>query len=224
MSRSERMSPVDTTWLRMDRPTSLMIIVGVWLLEGPIAINRLEAQLARRTSGSSPVSAAGRVPTGRRLLVRRPELRHCASHQARAAAGTRRQAGARTLCGRSRLRAARSRPSALDDPYRRGVRGRRGAGVPHASCDWRRSRPGRRHDVPRRWSQAQDASRRARARRRRLAAESDGARRGGDQPRNPGLEPRPCTPRSISRAIRCARRTTCATARAWLASSAICSS
>ena len=125
-----------------------------------------------RTSGSSPVPAAGRVPTGRRLLVRRPELRHCASHQARAAAGTRRQAGARTLCGRSRLRAARSRPSALDDPYRRGVRGRRGAGVPHASCDWRRSRPGRRHDVPRRWSQAQDASRRARARRRRLAAES----------------------------------------------------
>lgn len=46
MSHSERMSPVDTTWLRMDRPASLMTIVGVWVLEGPIAINRLEAQLA----------------------------------------------------------------------------------------------------------------------------------------------------------------------------------
>ena len=46
MSHSERMSPVDTTWLRMDRPTSLMIIVGVWVLEGPIAISRLESQLA----------------------------------------------------------------------------------------------------------------------------------------------------------------------------------
>ncbi len=48
MSHSERMSPVDTTWLRMDRPASLMTIVGVWVLEGPVDINRLEAQLADR--------------------------------------------------------------------------------------------------------------------------------------------------------------------------------
>ena len=46
MSHSERMSPVDTTWLRMDRPANLMIILGVWILEGPVAIDRLEAQLA----------------------------------------------------------------------------------------------------------------------------------------------------------------------------------
>ena len=34
MTHSERMSSVDTTWLRMDRPTNLMMIVAVWLLEG----------------------------------------------------------------------------------------------------------------------------------------------------------------------------------------------
>jgi len=34
MSRSERMSSVDTTWLRMDRPNNLMLIVAVWMLEG----------------------------------------------------------------------------------------------------------------------------------------------------------------------------------------------
>ena len=34
MTHSERMSSVDTTWLRMDRPTNLMMLVAVWLLEG----------------------------------------------------------------------------------------------------------------------------------------------------------------------------------------------
>lgn len=29
MPRRERMSAVDTAWLRMDRPTNLMMIVGV---------------------------------------------------------------------------------------------------------------------------------------------------------------------------------------------------
>jgi hypothetical protein len=41
MSRSERMSPVDTWWLRMDRPHNLMTIVTVWILEGPVALDRL---------------------------------------------------------------------------------------------------------------------------------------------------------------------------------------
>jgi diacylglycerol O-acyltransferase / wax synthase len=48
MSHSERMSAVDTTWLRMDRPQNLMIIVGVWMVEGPVALDRLENQLAER--------------------------------------------------------------------------------------------------------------------------------------------------------------------------------
>ena len=49
MSHSERMSSVDTTWLRMDRPENLMIIVAVWILEGPVALDRLENQLGERT-------------------------------------------------------------------------------------------------------------------------------------------------------------------------------
>jgi WS/DGAT/MGAT family acyltransferase len=48
MSRSERMSPVDTTWLRMDRPQNLMLIVAVWILEGPVPLDRVEKQLAER--------------------------------------------------------------------------------------------------------------------------------------------------------------------------------
>lgn len=46
MSHNERMSSVDTTWLRMDRPANPMMIVGVWILEGPVALNNLEKQIA----------------------------------------------------------------------------------------------------------------------------------------------------------------------------------
>jgi WS/DGAT/MGAT family acyltransferase len=48
MSHSERMSSIDTTWLRMDRPHNLMIIIAVWMLEGPVAVDRLENQIAER--------------------------------------------------------------------------------------------------------------------------------------------------------------------------------
>jgi diacylglycerol O-acyltransferase / wax synthase len=48
MSHSEKMSPVDTTWLRMDRPNNLMVIVGVMALEGPVRIAKLEQMLAER--------------------------------------------------------------------------------------------------------------------------------------------------------------------------------
>ncbi len=41
MTHIERMTPVDTTWLRMDRPQNLMTIVAVWMLEGPVALDRL---------------------------------------------------------------------------------------------------------------------------------------------------------------------------------------
>ncbi len=45
MSHRERMSSVDTTWLRMDRPNNLMVIVGVWMLEGPVDLERVETQI-----------------------------------------------------------------------------------------------------------------------------------------------------------------------------------
>ncbi|MGP0094824.1 MAG: wax ester/triacylglycerol synthase family O-acyltransferase [Xanthobacteraceae bacterium] len=48
MSPSERVDPVDVTWLRMDRPTNLMVIVGILLLAGPVNVARLERTLATR--------------------------------------------------------------------------------------------------------------------------------------------------------------------------------
>ncbi len=48
MAHSERMDSVDVTWLRMDRPANLMIIVGVLILAAPVDVKRLEATLASR--------------------------------------------------------------------------------------------------------------------------------------------------------------------------------
>jgi WS/DGAT/MGAT family acyltransferase len=47
MAHRERLSAVDTAWLRMDRPANLMMIVAVWMLQGPVAIDRVESQLTR---------------------------------------------------------------------------------------------------------------------------------------------------------------------------------
>ena len=44
----ERMSSVDTAWLRMDTPTNLMMIVGVMMFEAPIDIARFKRTLAHR--------------------------------------------------------------------------------------------------------------------------------------------------------------------------------
>jgi len=48
MAHSEQMAPVDATWLRMDRPTNLMVIVGVMKLAGPVKVKALEKALATR--------------------------------------------------------------------------------------------------------------------------------------------------------------------------------
>lgn len=48
MPRRERMSSVDTAWLRMDRATNRMAIVGVLVLETPLAYDRLKAVLEAR--------------------------------------------------------------------------------------------------------------------------------------------------------------------------------
>lgn len=48
MSRQQRMSPVDTAWLRMDRPTNLMQILGVMLFEGELDYARLRRSIEQR--------------------------------------------------------------------------------------------------------------------------------------------------------------------------------
>ena len=42
---AERMSRVDTAWLRMDNDVNLMMIVGVWLLRPGIALDSLSDRI-----------------------------------------------------------------------------------------------------------------------------------------------------------------------------------
>ena len=48
MSKAERMSSVDTTWLRMDRPANPMVVVGLLILGGPLDLDKLEETIAQR--------------------------------------------------------------------------------------------------------------------------------------------------------------------------------
>jgi WS/DGAT/MGAT family acyltransferase len=48
MSKAERMSSVDTTWLRMNRPANPMVIVGLFTLGGPVDLNELEETITER--------------------------------------------------------------------------------------------------------------------------------------------------------------------------------
>jgi diacylglycerol O-acyltransferase / wax synthase len=48
MAKRERLSSVDTAWLRMDRPTNLMLIVGVMVFDRPIAFARLQRVVTNR--------------------------------------------------------------------------------------------------------------------------------------------------------------------------------
>ena len=47
-NKRERMSSVDTAWLRMDRPSNLMMICGVLVFHERIALGRLKATIADR--------------------------------------------------------------------------------------------------------------------------------------------------------------------------------
>lgn len=45
---SERMSRVDTAWLRMDNDVNLMLIVGVWLLETAVPLHAVRERIGQR--------------------------------------------------------------------------------------------------------------------------------------------------------------------------------
>lgn len=47
-TEGERMSRVDTAWLRMDNDVNLMVIVGVWLLDRPLSIGALRERIAAK--------------------------------------------------------------------------------------------------------------------------------------------------------------------------------
>ncbi len=47
-TQRERISGVDTAWLRMDQPTNLMMIVGVMMFDGKVALARVRKTIAAR--------------------------------------------------------------------------------------------------------------------------------------------------------------------------------
>lgn len=51
MTRRERMSGVDTAWLRMDRPSNLMMIVAVLVFDRRPDFRRLKRTLGVRLGG-----------------------------------------------------------------------------------------------------------------------------------------------------------------------------
>ena len=48
MAARERMSAVDTAWLRMDRPDNLMMITGIMILRDDLGFAELKSLLAKR--------------------------------------------------------------------------------------------------------------------------------------------------------------------------------
>ncbi|NCP38908.1 MAG: hypothetical protein GW848_00170, partial [Rhodoferax sp.] len=44
----ERMSKVDTAWLRMDCPSNLMMIMGVWVIKPAISYRAVSERIAER--------------------------------------------------------------------------------------------------------------------------------------------------------------------------------
>ena len=56
----ERMSGVDTAWLRMDTQSNLMMIVGVWLVEPALRYEALVERVAQLCAeyGRRPASVA----------------------------------------------------------------------------------------------------------------------------------------------------------------------
>jgi hypothetical protein len=63
-AKRESMSSVDVAWLRMDRPSNLMVICGVLVLRERISIARLRSTIAKRflrypRFRQRPVTSAG---------------------------------------------------------------------------------------------------------------------------------------------------------------------
>lgn len=48
MASGKRMAPMDITWLRMDRPTNHMVVIGVIILREPVDLDRVARTLAAR--------------------------------------------------------------------------------------------------------------------------------------------------------------------------------
>ena len=123
----ERMSRVDTAWLRMDTEANLMMIVGVWLIEPQLAMadlrERVETALLKYQRFRQKVVED---TMGAQWVGRRP-LRHRRARGGREARGGQGPVGdgcAQELRRRPHHRAAESEPPAVAIPPVRGLRDR----------------------------------------------------------------------------------------------------
>ena len=90
MGKRERMSSVDTAWLRMDSPANLMMIVGIYEFEGPLDLARLRDLVANRFAKHSRMrSRVVQDATGKRMTISTSITTWCGSrYPARAARKT----------------------------------------------------------------------------------------------------------------------------------------
>ena len=61
MASRERMTAVDTAWLRMDRPDNLMMITGIMIFRDNLEFAELRSLLAKRFLAFSPFHATGHI-------------------------------------------------------------------------------------------------------------------------------------------------------------------
>jgi len=99
MGKRERMSSVDTAWLRMDSQANLMLIVGVYEFEGKVDYDRLR-RLSRKGCCSTTASAAVSRRTRPATRGSRRQLRSRPPPRAQALPGAGSSADLKRLVGR----------------------------------------------------------------------------------------------------------------------------
>ena len=106
--KREKMSAVDTAWLRMDRPHNLMMISGVLLFRERLALARLRKVISDRFLVFKRFRQRAVETAGGAFWETDPRLRHRPSHRPRGAAGPRRPARTAGIRVAARAHATRS--------------------------------------------------------------------------------------------------------------------
>ncbi|MFY9511308.1 MAG: wax ester/triacylglycerol synthase family O-acyltransferase [Rubrivivax sp.] len=102
MSQAERMSRVDTAWLRMDNDVNLMMIVGVWLLSPGITLQALQDRVADKLLKYDRFRQKAQLDTMGASWVPDEDFdiqRHVVHAEVRPAKGQSERAALQALCG-----------------------------------------------------------------------------------------------------------------------------
>jgi diacylglycerol O-acyltransferase len=139
---AQRMSRVDTAWLRMDNDVNLMMIVGVWLLTPKVSLQAVRERVSRQAAEVRPLPPAvctwtpwapAGSPTNTSTWTH-----HVAPMPLRIEPGQSERQALQALCAELATDAAGPAPPAVAVPAGRGLRRRQRAGVPHPPLHCRR--------------------------------------------------------------------------------------